>query len=174
MRRLAILILLLLCPLFAFAQNTLEQDETEKEAVDMTYAEQATVDSTLMGKSIFNVLKSGNSGRNGKIEVVQSPAVAKAMERHIAANASKKVSGYRVRIFFDNSQNARAKSESVMGAFKAQHPGVGVYRDYENPYFRVTVGDFRTKRDATKFLNAIKWQYPSGFIVKEKIRYPML
>ena len=172
MRRLAILTLLLLAPLFAFAQNTMEKEKSDD--VDMTYAGSSAVDSTMIGKDIFNLLKDGKSGRSGKIEVEQSPEVAKAMARHIAANESKKVNGYRIRIFFDNGQNARTKSESVMGAFKAQHPGVGVYRDYENPYFRVTVGDFRTKRDATRFLNSIKWQYPTGFIVKEKIKYPML
>lgn len=163
--------LLLLCPLAAFAQNPVQQDP---EAVDMTYAEQSAIDSSMVGKSIFNMLKGGNSGKTGKVEVVQSPAVAKAMDNHIARNASKKMHGYRIRIFFDNGQNARAKSESVVGAFSAQHPGVGVYRDYENPYFRVTVGDFRTRRDATRFLNSIKGQYPAGFIVKETIKYPML
>lgn len=172
MRKLKILALLILCPLAAFAQNPVQQEEAE--SVDMTYAGQPAIDSSLAGKSIFNVLKSGNTGRAGKVEVVQSPAVAKAMENHIARNASKKMHGYRIRIFFDNGQNARAKSESVVGAFSAQHPGVGVYRDYENPYFRVTVGDFRTRRDATRFLNSIKWQYPTGFIVKETIKYPML
>lgn len=169
-----IIALLLAAPLFAFAQNTIQQEETENESVDMTYAGSSAVDSTLIGKSIFNILKNERSGSLGKIEVDQSPAVERAMENHIAANESRKMRGYRIRIFFDNGQNARAKSESVAGAFKAQHPGVEVFRDYDNPYFRVTVGNFRTKRDAARFLEGIKWQYPTGFIIKETIKYPML
>ena len=51
---------------------------------------------------------------------------------------------------------------------------MSVYRGYENPYFKVSVGDFRTKEDARKFLNSIKGSYPSGFIVREKINNPLM
>ena len=110
--------------------------------------------------------------RPGKLVIDQTQAVQKAMSTHISRNASRRQSGYRIRIFFDNKQNARVMSEKVAAGFKAQHPGVSVYRDYENPYFKVTVGDFRTKEDARKFLNSIKGSYPSGFIVRERINYP--
>ena len=110
--------------------------------------------------------------RPGKLVIDQTQAVQKAMSTHISRNASRRQSGYRIRIFFDNKQNARVMSEKVAAGFKAQHPGVSVYRDYENPYFKVTVGDFRTKEDARKFLNSIKGSYRSGFIVRERINYP--
>ncbi len=109
------------------------------------------------------------SMRPGRIVIDQSEAVSNAMSSHISRNAARSRVGYRIRIFFDNKQNARAMSEKVANSFKAQHPGISVYRGYENPYFKVTVGDFRNKEDARKFLNSIKGTYPSGFIVREKI-----
>jgi len=146
-----------------------------QNAVDSTYASQSAVDSTLTGKNIFKVLSGKTyTSREGKIEIDQPQSVSSAMSRHIARNAAKKMTGYRIRIFFDNKQNARAMSEKVASSFKAQHPGVGVYRDYENPYFKVTVGDFRNKEDAKRFLNSIKAQYPSGFIVRERINFPVM
>jgi len=166
MKKFTVIVLLMFALSFAAgAQN----------AVDSTYAVQPAVDSTLTGKNIFKVLSGKtNTSREGKIEIDQPQSVSSAMSRHISRNASKKMTGYRIRIFFDNKQNARIMSEKVAGGFKAQHPGVGVYREYENPYFKVTVGDFRTKEDAKRFLNSIKAQYPSGFIVRERINFPIM
>ena len=65
-------------------------------------------------------------------------------------------------------------SEKVAAGFKAQHPGVSVYRDYENPYFKVTVGDYRNKSEALAALQDIRIYFPSAFIVREKFRYPLL
>jgi len=168
----AILTLIVFC---ACALGVYAQNDTYTE-VDSTYAQRAAVDSTLAGKDIFQMLGSGRSSfsREGKIVIDQTQAVSRAMSNHISSNAHKKMTGYRVRIFFDNKQTARNMSERVAGGFKAQHPGISVYREYENPYFKVTVGDFRTKDDARRFLNSIKGAYPSGFIVKEKINYPIM
>ena len=168
MKKAIVLILMLAFgALAAVAQNTTE--------VDSTYANRAAVDSSLVGKNIFKVLDANSAAvtSEGKVVIDQTPEVAKAMSSHIARNANKMKTGYRIRIFFDNKQDARTKSEKVAAGFKAQHPGVAVYRAYENPYFKVTVGDFRTKEDARKFLNSIKGAYPSGFIVRERINYSL-
>jgi hypothetical protein len=138
---------------------------------DLTVVKEASLDSTLFGKNVFTVISQGAPGQ-GKITIDQPSSLVSAMATHKTRNASKQMNGYRVRIFFDNSRNARAVSEQVAGSFSAIYPSVAVYREYENPYFKVTVGNFRTKADATRFLNAIKGQFPSGFIVREKITYP--
>jgi len=170
-RSLIIILILLVVPFAAKAQNT-----TPEAAVDSTYANAAAVDSTLAGQDIFKMLGSGAgiATREGKVVIDQSKSVANAMSSHIARNSGKKMVGYRVRIFFDNGKDARTRSENIAGGFKSQHPGIAVYREYENPYFKVTVGDFRTKDDARKFLSGIKGAYPSGFIVREKINYPIM
>lgn len=138
---------------------------------DPAIVSEAVLDSTLYGKSIFSVISQSGAGQ-GIVTIDQPGSLVTAMTSHKARNASKQINGYRVRIFFDNSRNARVMSEQVSGQFSALYPSTAVYREYENPYFKVTVGNFRTKADATRFLNAIKGQFPSGFIVKEKITYP--
>ena len=165
----------ILIAVFAVAIPGYAQSDIASE-MDSTYTYRAAVDSTLAGKDIFQMLGGGRGSfsREGKIVIEQSPAVSSAMKRHIANNAHKRMTGYRVRIFFDNKQTARNQSERVAGGFKAQYPGISVYREYVNPYFKVTVGDFRTKEDARRFLNSIKGSYPSGFIVREKINYPIM
>ena len=101
--------------------------------------------------------------------VVASDSLQKSMPEYIAKNPSRNVSVFRLRIFFDNKRDARAVSEQVMSEFQEIYPSVPVFRGYSNPYFKVTVGNFRSKSEAMKFLNEIKSQYPSVFLVKEVI-----
>lgn len=101
--------------------------------------------------------------------VVASDSLQKSMQEYIATNPSRNVSVFRLRIFFDNKRDARAVSEQVMSEFQEMYPSVPVFRGYSNPYFKVTVGNFRSKSEAMKFLNEIKSQYPSVFLVKEVI-----
>jgi hypothetical protein len=96
------------------------------------------------------------------------------MRQHIEKNASRTLSGYRVRIFFDNKQTARNESELTVEKFRAMYPDVAVYRTYTNPYFKVTVGDCRTKSEAMKLLSRIKRSFSSAFVVKENIELPLM
>ncbi len=51
---------------------------------------------------------------------------------------------------------------------------MAAYRTYSNPFFRVTVGDFRTKSEAMQLLLQVKGAFPTAFIVKETIGYPVV
>lgn len=93
--------------------------------------------------------------------------LGKAMNTQVEKNKARRAQGYRLRIYFDNSQDARAVSEKVVAGFKERYPGVPVFRVYDNPYFKVTVGEFRSKADAMRFLEAIRPEYPTVFLVKE-------
>lgn len=89
-------------------------------------------------------------------------------------NNRSKMAGYRIRIFFDNRQTARQESEKIMNDFLLQFPQTAVYREYVDPYFKVSVGDFRTKSEAMRFFKNIVGLYPSAFITRENIGYPQL
>jgi hypothetical protein len=54
------------------------------------------------------------------------------------------------------------------------HKDIPAYRTYTNPYFKVTVGDFRTKSEAMELLSRIRSEFPSAFVVKENIEYPVV
>lgn len=99
--------------------------------------------------------------------LVMSDSLAKAMKFQTEKNKGRRTMGYRVRIYFDNSQNARTVSQSVADTFAKYNPGIPVYRKYDNPYFKVTVGEFYTKSDAMRFIVQIRKKYPSAFLVRE-------
>lgn len=123
------------------------------------------VDSTLLGRSVLSVLGSG-------VTVNQSAAMKSAFDSYVSANDSKKVTGYRIRVYYENSQNARNRSEAIARTISGTYPGIGVYRTFESPNFKVCVGDFRTKDEALKIYHALKSSYPTAIILKETINYP--
>lgn len=108
------------------------------------------------------------------IDVRQSSQIAGSMSEYMNSNPSRVINGYRVRIFFDNKQTAKVESEKTQAKFVEKYKDIAAYRTYSNPYFKVTVGDCRTKSEAMALLNRIKKEFPSAFVVKENISYPVL
>ncbi len=122
---------------------------------------------------IFTLLRTPNSA-GYTVMLHQSPDIKEVMNGYIVRNPSKKTPGFRVRLFFDNSQTARRRAIEIESKFKAQYPEVRSYLSYQNLYFKVAVGDFRTRTDAMRFLQSISSNYPGAFIIKENINYPAL
>lgn len=171
---LSILLISLMVGLFA-PESVAQTVPDGYELVDsVVYRPVAAVDSTLAGKDIFLVLPSGKAGDDVNVEIHQSDLIRNSTRQHISSNAKRNSTGYRVRIFFDNRQTARNESENTLKRFKQLFPEVAAYRIYANPYFKVTVGDFRTKTEAMSLLTRIKGAFPSAFVVKESIEYPVV
>ena len=171
--------------LAASAQNYARNEEMLREQNDtivvpegyelvdtIIYVQSSRVDTALVGKSIFSILPSKMTGGKADVHVYQSQALVDALKETVQANVSRPVSGYRVRIFFDNRQSARRESENTVKIFQQLYPGIPAYRSYVNPYFKVAVGDFRSKSEAMRFLREITGSFPKAFIVREAISYP--
>ena len=125
--------------------------QENKETVGYDYADSLVyrvvpaVDSVLFGADVFSVMPSKSMGGNADVTIRQSQMVQESMAAHVEANKSRSLTGYRVRIFFDNSQSARVNSSRALDTFTSSFSGIPAYRSYANPYFKVTVGDYRTK-----------------------------
>ena len=145
------------------------------ELVDsIVYRPASAVDTSLVGKDIFKLMPKKSEGGEADVEIFQSDSLINAMQKHVAANSGRTLSGYRVRIFFDNRQSARVASEETLKRFESLYHDVVAYRTYANPYFKVTVGDFRTKSEAMALLERIRYEFPSAFVVKENISFPVV
>lgn len=155
-------------------EDTLQAPEGFEFADSVVVRFSAPLDSTLYGKNIFAVMPLRSSGGSADVHVHQSQAIRMAMLTHVRCNPARETDGYRVRIFFDNKQTSRTESETAMKKFMTLHPDIPAYRNHINPYFKVTVGDFRTKSEAMQLLKSIVHEFPTAFIVKEKINYPVV
>ena len=166
-KTLLILALLLLLPLTGLRAQELVVPEGYEVVDSLIYVPLSVEDTTISGQTIYSAM-------SGNVSITQPAAVQDALSRHIESNAQKQMNGYRIRIFFDNKQTARGDSEAAVGRFKAKYPGYSAYRTFTSPFFKVTVGDFRTRAEALAALKQIKIDFPSAFIVRERFRYPAL
>ena len=132
------------------------------------------VDTLLAGRDVFHVMPLKAKGDDADVEIYQSQEVASTLRKQVLDNIKRPMAGYRVRIFFDNRQSARMESEETLKKFESMYHDIRAYRTYANPYFKVTVGDFRTKSEAMELLSRIKSIFPSAFVVKENISYPVV
>ena len=168
-----VLLLSSFCATTASAQS-IEVPEGYELVDSVVYRHVSRVDSVLAGKDIFHIMPLKANGGNADVEIYQPQEVAAALRKQVENNPKRTVSGYRVRIFFDNKQSARTESEEALKTFESMFHEVKAYRTYANPYFKVTVGDFRTKSEAMALLSDIKGAFPSAFVVKENISYPVV
>ena len=84
------------------------------------------------------------------------------------------VDGYRIHLFFESGNNSKARTMSVKNDFLRRYRGVGAYVIYRTPFYRLRVGDFRTRLEAERFLQRVIRRYPSAYVVKTKIKFPKL
>lgn len=80
--------------------------------------------------------------------------------------------GYRVHLYMDSGNRARLNTQHEQAGFEEKYPGQSAYIVYEEPYFKLRVGDFRTRLDARRFLEKIRRDYPAAYIVVDLINYP--
>ena len=75
--------------------------------------------------------------------------------------------GFRLQVINTNDRNSAL---SVKTRMLSDFPGEKTYFIYHSPYFKIQMGNFRTREDAEELMQQVKKIYPSGvFIVPAKI-----
>lgn len=120
--------------------------------------------------------------RTGELIIDQDPSLDTLISRYILAN--KKLyevnnhfgmEGYRIQIYASNNRNAREESNKTRAEFMSKFPDIISYPLYAEPgYFKVRVGDFRSKIEATKLFQVISKEFPGAYIVPDVINFPDL
>ncbi len=82
------------------------------------------------------------------------------------------IPGFRVHLYMDSGNRARLNTQHEQAGFEEKYPDQAAYIVYEEPYFKLRVGDFRTRLDARRFLEKIRRDYPAAYIVVDLINYP--
>ena len=84
------------------------------------------------------------------------------------------IPGYRVHLYMDSGIRSRLNTQKEQAVFEEKYPDQKSYIIYEEPYFKLRAGDFRTRLDARRFLEKIRRDYPAAYIVVDLINYPDL
>ena len=94
------------------------------------------------------------------------------VEKNIEHNKSLNgIQGYRVQLFFGSERKAATDAKTK---FLQLMPLEEVYLIYQQPYFKVRVGDFRTKIEAEAMYRKLLTDFDKAFIIPDKINLPKL
>jgi len=115
---------------------------------------------------------SQNNNSQGKITIIEDPRIVSLVEKHCYFNGKQKIAGWRVQIFFESGNNSKSRAYNKKGLFLAMYPDVGVYLMFQSPYYKVRVGDFRSRMDAEGFKQKLIGEFPDAFVVKDEINFP--
>ncbi len=110
-----------------------------------------------------------------EVQPDQDIRLTRMLAWHIENNEKKRgMDGYRVEIFFSLENDAREKALEVKHDFLSRYPDSDVRIKYNSPYFKVRVGNFRTRNEALKLQKQLLNKYPIAFIVPDIIKFPEL
>ncbi|MEI6595617.1 MAG: SPOR domain-containing protein [Bacteroidota bacterium] len=110
--------------------------------------------------------------QNKFVQVQSDVKLDTLINRNIEANkTANTIQGFRIQIFFGSERkNASDARSKVLQLF----PDADVYLIYQQPYFKVRVGDYRTKLEAHHMFTELLPQFDKIFIVPDKINLPKL
>lgn len=102
------------------------------------------------------------------VQIVEQGDAATIVEKNLEV-AHKAVSGYRIVIFMSNAQSARRDAVAAQENFAQLFPQEQSYISYENPYFKVAIGNCTTQEEAMILLGRLRGSFPKAFIMRENI-----
>jgi hypothetical protein len=123
--------------------------------------------------SIIDDLEESKPGQ-GKVKIVQDESIQLLLEKQCwELRKEKGIAGYRIRIFSGSGPNAKSEFEETKARFISSF-NTPLYERFDYPFYKIYVGDFRSRSEAMKLLNTIERKFPDAFIVQTKINFPNL
>jgi hypothetical protein len=109
-----------------------------------------------------------------QVEIIKDSRIdglVKSQSQIIPPATVPQIMGYRLQVTFDSEKSvideARAK-------FIAAYPKVDTYVEFVAPHYFLKIGDFRTQMEAEGVKASMQGQFPTCFIVKERINLPRI
>lgn len=135
--------------------------------------------------TIFDALEQPELGK-GIVRIKQDPAIRNMVGKHLSGeNVEKtedhlflKTQGYRTQVFSGNNQR-KSKEEALQKEkqVKELFPDVTTYVIYTAPFWRLRVGDFRSKEEAFHMQRLLMDAFPDFakemYIVKDEVKIPL-
>ncbi len=105
---------------------------------------------------------------NKNFSVKQEAKTSELLYKYKEYNRRKEFAdGYRIQIMYTDIRDEVYKSK---GAMYKEFAELTSYVEYEQPYYKLRMGDFTSRLEATYFLQRIVTLYPGAFIVRDKIK----
>jgi len=126
--------------------------------------------------------RTDSSAGTGQLNVIQDPALDTLMSRYILSNKNLEekngftgVEGFRIQIYNSSERNAKTESGKVRQEFmnefpENQYPELITYLIFAEPaYWKVRVGNFRSRTEATRFFLIVSKKFKNADLVPDII-----
>ncbi len=147
MKNQLLLVLLMFCSLVVYSQDSNDlkvSDEVKK-----------------------NFVKPIQKKAPGYINLMVPSSIEVLVGKNRYVNQQKsQMEGFRIQLM---QSTDKSKVLNTRASFSRNHPGIPMYFDYVQPYFKLRIGNFGTRIEAYRFYINIRGDYTSAFIVKENI-----
>ena len=147
-------ILALVFAFSAFAQDIVTQELPARKNIKDQLASPAQRDSLTTINQTVLITEQGDAATIVEKNLISEP---------------KSVNGYRIVIFMSNTQTARRDAVAIQENFATLFPQEQSYLAYENPYFKVAVGNCASQEEAMILLGSLRKSFPKAFIMRETI-----
>ncbi len=87
-------------------------------------------------------------------------------------NNDNTIDGFRIQIFMESGNDAVEKANIAMEEFKEKYPDIPIYLVFGQPYYRLRIGDFRTRLEAEKVHLTLGRDYKKAFVTSDRIQLP--
>lgn len=118
----------------------------------------------------FVALHAQTSDSKGALNIKADPRIRALMtHQKYWADSVGTEPGFRVQIFSSSGVSSKTQALEEKAKCTAIFPEQKAYLVSQMPYFKVRVGNFRTRLDALKFHAEVKSVYPNAFVVPDEI-----
>jgi hypothetical protein len=123
--------------------------------------------------NIFETLSETDSITHATVKIHQDKRIETLLANKKATNQATS-NGFRVQVFSSNiQQTAKNNAFNIEKQIQESFPEIPVYVNYSSPYWKVRVGDFKTRFSAQSFRNQLVDKFPTMkseiYIVPEQI-----
>jgi hypothetical protein len=121
---------------------------------------------------IMTLLPLANVSAQNRVKLISDPKLDSLVSKNIEINKSQQtIDGYRIQLFSGSERN---NANALRTRFKTDYPDENVYLIYQQPYFKLRVGDYRNLIEAQEMYLQLQKTYDQLLIVPDKINLPKL
>ncbi len=117
-------------------------------------------------------INNSENGKKGDVVIYGDEHVTELLKKHVAINKKKGphlIKGYRVQIYSSAGNGSREKATHDQIRFLSTYSSINAYSIWEQPNWKVRVGDCRTRFEAEKLKKEIQVNFPNCFVVVDYI-----
>ena len=103
----------------------------------------------------------------GNVTITSDIKLEKTITNYAIAYKHKPERVWRVQIYFGTGAKGRNKAQTIRTKFENKYPDIPTEIVFEEPYFKLRVGEYDNKFDADRLKHKIKDDFENTFIIEE-------